>query len=73
MTLVELFNDPTSAVIFFCGIGISTIFLITGFLTLGPLYGIVGLSIILLISTIIQVFILIYGVKRANPDMIPKI
>ena len=52
---------------------ISTIFLIIGFLTLGPLYGIVGLSIILLISTIIQVFILIYGVKRANTDMKPKI
>ena len=28
MTLIDLFNDPTSAVIFFCGIGISAIFLI---------------------------------------------
>lgn len=44
----------------------STVFLILGFVLLGPIYGIIGLSIVLLISTIIQVLILIYGLKKLS-------
>lgn len=43
---------------------VSTIFLIVGFISFGTVFGLSGLALILLISTIIQFFIVFYGAKK---------
>ena len=48
---------------------IGTVFMIFGFLTLGPIYGIIGLSVILVISSCIQVSVVIVATRMIKTEV----